>query len=169
MAVTIKIPSIGRRAVKVIGGIVAAIVVTVVGGIILYEYTKTQPQLHLIVSRPVEEFGGNKVRQVITLRNKGATLAKGITIEFQSMKWRMENKHIQGTPLLIKPCGERYNNRDDLLLICGNLQPDAIITILIIHKRPTLRYEEIKAYSDNSKVEKIKLYDHTGITLSIDK
>lgn len=169
MAVTIKFPSIGRRAVKVIGGIVAAIVVTVVGGIILYEYTKTQPQLHLIVSRPVEEFGGNKVRQVIVLRNKGATLAKGISIVFHSMKWRMHSKDIQGIPLLMEPCGEQYNNRDDLLLICGNLQPNAIITILIIYKRPSLRYEEIKAFSDNSKVEKIKLYDQPGIILSVDK
>ena len=169
MAITIKFRSIGRRAVKVIGGFVAAIVVAVVGGIILYEYTKTQPQLHLIVSQPVEEFGGNKVRQFITLRNKGESLAKGIQFVLESMKWRIHSKDIQGIPPLMEPCGEQYNNRDDLLLICGNLQPNAIITILIIHKRPSLRFEEIKAFSDNSTVDKSKLDDYPGITLSVDR
>ncbi len=169
MAITIKFPSIGGRAVKVIGGVVAAIFVTVVGGIILNEYTKTQPQLHLIVNRPFEEFGGNKIRQVITLRNKGETLAIGVRIVLESMKWRMDYKEIQGIPPLMEPCGEKYNNRDDLLLICGNLQPNAIIIIRLTHRRPSLRFDEIKAFSDNSTVENIKLDDYPGITLSIDR
>ena len=161
--------SIKRRAVKAVTGAFVAIAVTVVGGIIIYEYTKSRPKLQLIINPPNEEFRGNRVRQIITLRNRGSVMGTGISFLIESMKWRIDEKDIRGTPPLIEPCVEQYTDRDDLYLLCGNLQPNAIITIFMIYKRPVLTNNEIKAFADNSAIEKINLDDQPGITLFVDR
>lgn len=62
----IRFAPIKRHAIKIVVGAIVAVASTVIGGMIIYEYTKPTPKLQLIIDQSAEEFGGNRVRQTIT-------------------------------------------------------------------------------------------------------
>ena len=125
----------------------------VLGAVLVYQLTKKEPTLVLIVADPDIVFGEDKVRQMIAARNQGNNLAKSVQITVQTIKLRLEEHVISGQPPV--ECKKSFDDLGTLVFNCGHLKPNASIIIRLVHKRPPLLHKEVNIYSENVSGKKI--------------